>query len=45
MLKGAAIFLLVALAAALLGFTAIAGAFLFMFLMLIVLGLFAVRTA
>jgi uncharacterized membrane protein YtjA (UPF0391 family) len=45
MLKGAAIFLLVALAAALLGFTAIAGAFLVMFLMLIVLGLFAVRTA
>lgn len=45
MLKGAAIFLLVGLAAALLGFTAIAGAFFFMFLMLMVMGLFAVRTA
>jgi uncharacterized membrane protein YtjA (UPF0391 family) len=45
MVKGAAIFLLVALGAALLGFTVVAGAFAFMCLMLIVLGLFAVRTA
>ena len=56
MLKGAAIFLVVGLAAALLGFTTIAGAsfaiakifagvFLFMFLMLLVAGLFATRTA
>ena len=45
MVKGAAIFFLVALAAAMLGFTAIAGAFVFICLMLIVLGLFAVRTA
>ena len=54
MLKGAAIFLLVGLAAALLGFTTIAGAsfaiakvlagiFLSMFLMLLVLALFATR--
>ena len=56
MLKGAAIFLAVGLVAALLGFTTIAGAsfaiakifagiFLFMFLMLLVVGLFATRTA
>jgi uncharacterized membrane protein YtjA (UPF0391 family) len=56
MLRGAAIFLLVGLIAALLGFTTIAGAsfaiakvlagiFLFMFLMLLVLALFATRTA
>jgi uncharacterized membrane protein YtjA (UPF0391 family) len=56
MLKGAAIFLLVGLIAALLGFTTIAGAsfaiakvlagvFLFLFLMLLVLALFATRTA
>jgi uncharacterized membrane protein YtjA (UPF0391 family) len=56
MLKGAAIFLLVGIVAALLGFTTIAGAsfviakvlagiFLFMFLMLLVLALFATRTA
>jgi uncharacterized membrane protein YtjA (UPF0391 family) len=56
MLKGAAIFLLVGLVAALLGFTTIAGAsfaiakvlagvFLFVFLMLLVVALFAVRTA
>jgi uncharacterized membrane protein YtjA (UPF0391 family) len=56
MLKGAAIFLLVAIVSALLGFTTIAGAsfvvakvlagiFLFMFLMLLVLALFATRTA
>ena len=56
MLKGAAIFLVVGLVAALLGFTTIAGAsfaiakvlagiFLVMFLMLLVVGLFATRTA
>ena len=56
MLKGAAIFLLVGLVAAVLGFTTIAGAsfafakllagiFLFLFLMLLVLALFATRTA
>ena len=56
MLKGAALFLVVGLVAALLGFTTIAGAsfaiakilagiFLFMFLMLLVVGLFATRTA
>jgi uncharacterized membrane protein YtjA (UPF0391 family) len=56
MLKGAAIFLLVGIVAALLGFTTIAGAsfviakvlagiFLFMFLMLLALALFATRTA
>ena len=56
MLKGAAVFLLVGLVAALFGFTTIAGAsfaiakilagiFLFMFLMLLVLALFATRAA
>ena len=56
MLKGATIFLIVGLVAALLGFTTIAGAsfaiakilagiFLFVFLMLLVAGLFATRTA
>jgi uncharacterized membrane protein YtjA (UPF0391 family) len=45
MLKGAAIFLVGGLVAALLGFTTIAGVFLFMFLMLLVVALFAVRTA
>lgn len=56
MLKGAAILLLVGIVAALLGFTAIAGAsfaaakvlagiFLFMFLMLLMLALFATRAA
>jgi uncharacterized membrane protein YtjA (UPF0391 family) len=56
MLKGAALFLLVGLVAALLGFTTIAGAsfaiakvlagiFLLLFLMLLVLALFATRTA
>jgi uncharacterized membrane protein YtjA (UPF0391 family) len=56
MLKGAAIFLLVGLVAALLGFTTIAGAsfaiakvlagiFLLMFLMFVVLTLFATRAA
>jgi uncharacterized membrane protein YtjA (UPF0391 family) len=56
MLKGAAIFLLVGLVAALFGFTTIAGAsfaiakilagiFLFVFLMLLVLALFATRAA
>ena len=56
MLKGAVIFLLVGLVAALLGFTTIAGAsfaiakvlaaiFLVMFLMLVALALFATRTA
>jgi uncharacterized membrane protein YtjA (UPF0391 family) len=56
MLKGVAIFLVVALVAALLGFTMIAGAsfaiakilagvILFMFLMLLVLALFATRAA
>ena len=56
MLKGAAIFLLVGIVAALLGFTTIAGAsfviakvlagiFLSMFLMLLALALFATRTA
>jgi len=56
MLKGAAIFLLIGLIAAVLGFTTIAGAsfaiakllagiFLFIFLMLLVLALFATRTA
>jgi uncharacterized membrane protein YtjA (UPF0391 family) len=56
MLKGAAILLLVGLAAALLGFTTIAGAsfaiakvlsgiFLLMFLMLLVLALFTTRAA
>ncbi len=56
MLKGAAILLLVAIAAALLGFTTIAGAsfaiaklvagiLLFMFLMLVVAALFATRAA
>jgi uncharacterized membrane protein YtjA (UPF0391 family) len=56
MLKGAAIFLLVGLVAALLGFTTIAGAsfaiakvfagiFLLIFLMLLVLALFATRAA
>ena len=56
MLKGAAIFLVVGLAAALFGFTTIAGAsfaiakilagiFLFVFLMLLVLALFATRAA
>ena len=56
MLKGAAIFLIVGLAAALFGFTMIAGAsfaiakilaglFLFMFLMFLVLALFATRAA
>ena len=54
MLKGAAIFLMVGLVAAMLGFTPIAGAsfavakvfagiFLFMFLMVLVLALFATR--
>jgi uncharacterized membrane protein YtjA (UPF0391 family) len=56
MLRVAAIFLLVGLVAAVFGFTTIAGAsfaiakvlagvFLFMFLMLLVLALFATRTA
>ena len=56
MLKGAAIFLLVGLVAALLGFTTVAGAsfaiakilagiFLLVFLMLLVLALFATRAA
>jgi uncharacterized membrane protein YtjA (UPF0391 family) len=56
MLKGAAIFLLIGLVAAVLGFTTIAGAsfaiakvlagiFLFMFFMLLVLALFATRAA
>ena len=56
MLKGAAIFLLVGLVAALFGFTTIAGAsfaiakilagiFLLVFLMLLVLALFATRAA
>jgi uncharacterized membrane protein YtjA (UPF0391 family) len=56
MLKSAAIFLLIGLVAALLGFTTVAGAsfaiakviagvFLLMFLMLLVLALFATRTA
>ena len=56
MLKGAAIFLLIGLVAAVLGFTTIAGAsfavakvlagiFLFMFLMLLVVALFATRAA
>ena len=56
MLKSAAIFLVVGLVAALLGFTTIAGAsfaiarifagiFLLMFLMLLVVGLFATRAA
>jgi uncharacterized membrane protein YtjA (UPF0391 family) len=56
MLKGAAMFLLVGLVAAMLGFTTIAGAsfaaakvvagiFLFMFVMLLVLALFATRAA
>jgi len=56
MLKGAALFLVVGLVAAVLGFTTIAGAsfaiakvlagiFLVMFLMLLVVGLFATRTA
>jgi uncharacterized membrane protein YtjA (UPF0391 family) len=56
MLKGAAIFLLIGLVAALLGFTTIAGAsfamakvlagvFLLVFLTLLVLALFATRTA
>ena len=56
MLRGAAIFLIVGLVAALLGFTTIAGAsfaiakvlaciFLFLFLMLLVVALFATRTA
>jgi uncharacterized membrane protein YtjA (UPF0391 family) len=56
MLKGAAIFLLIGLVAALLGFTTIAGAsfaiakvlagiFLFIFLMLLVVALFATRAA
>ena len=56
MLKAAAIFLLVGLIAALLGFTTVAGAsfaiakvfagvFLLMFLMLLVLALFATRAA
>lgn len=56
MLKGAAVFLLIGLVAALLGFTPIAGAsfaiakvlagiFLFLFLMLLVLTLFATRAA
>ena len=56
MLKGAAIFLVVGLVAALFGFTTIAGAsfvmakifagiFLLVFLMLLVAGLFATRTA
>ena len=54
MLKGAAIFLMVGVVAAMLGFTTIAGAsfvvakvfagiFLFMFLMVLVLALFATR--
>ena len=54
MLKGALLFLVVGLVAALLGFTALAGAsfaiakvlaaiFLFMFLMMLVLALFATR--
>jgi uncharacterized membrane protein YtjA (UPF0391 family) len=56
MLKGAAIFLLVGLLSALLGFTSIAGAsfalakvlagvFLFLFMMLVVVTLFATRAA
>jgi uncharacterized membrane protein YtjA (UPF0391 family) len=56
MLQGAAVFLLIALVAALLGFTTVAGAsiaiakvlagiFLFMFLMLLSLALFATRAA
>jgi uncharacterized membrane protein YtjA (UPF0391 family) len=56
MLRAAAIFLVVGLVAALFGFTTVAGAsfavakvfagiFLFMFLLLIVLGLFATRAA
>jgi uncharacterized membrane protein YtjA (UPF0391 family) len=56
MLKGAFVFLLVGLVAAVLGFTTIAGAsfaiakilaglFLFMFLLLLVFALFATRTA
>jgi uncharacterized membrane protein YtjA (UPF0391 family) len=56
MLKGAVVFLLVGLVAALLGFTTIAGAsfaiakvlagvFLFIFLTLVVLALFATRAA
>jgi uncharacterized membrane protein YtjA (UPF0391 family) len=56
MLKGAAIFLLIGLVAALLGFTTIAGAsfaaakvlagiFLFMFLTMLTLALFATRAA
>jgi uncharacterized membrane protein YtjA (UPF0391 family) len=56
MLRGAAIFLIVGLVAALLGFTTIAGAsfaiakvlagiFLFLFLLLLVVALFATRTA
>lgn len=56
MLKGAAIFLLIGLVAALLGFTTIAGAsfavakvlaglFFFMFLMFLVMALFARRAA
>ena len=56
MLRGAAIFLVAGLVAVLFGFTTIAGAsfaiakilagiFLFMFLMLLVAGLFATRTA
>jgi uncharacterized membrane protein YtjA (UPF0391 family) len=56
MLKGAAIFLVIGLVAALLGFTTIAGAsfavakvfagvFLFVFLMLLVMALFATRAA
>jgi uncharacterized membrane protein YtjA (UPF0391 family) len=54
MLKGAAIFLLAGISAALLGvtsvagasfFVAIAGIFVFMFLMLIVVALFATRAA
>jgi uncharacterized membrane protein YtjA (UPF0391 family) len=55
MLKGAVLFLVIGLVAALLGFTTIAGAsfaiakvlagiFLFLFLMLLVLALFATRT-
>jgi uncharacterized membrane protein YtjA (UPF0391 family) len=56
MLQGAAVFLLIGLVAALLGFTTVAGAsiaiakvlagiFLFMFLMLLSLALFATRAA